>query len=310
MNDTVVLTKHLTKKYKNYTALDDVSITLESGRIYGLIGKNGAGKTTLMRILCGLACPTKGSIQLFGKENPVKIQQERKRMGCIIEEPGLIPTMTGKENLNYHRILRGIPDTSSIDIVLKRVGLSDSKNRKVKDYSLGMRQRLGIAIALLGNPELLILDEPINGLDPVGVVEIRRLICELSQEYHLTILISSHNLPELYHTATDYIILHEGRIKKELSMEELDNQCRHHIRMKCDDVERMTTVMEHQLNTTNYIVLPDHTVKLYDYIDESDYVAKTLFQEGICLLHFSTQGDTLENYFLSLIDEKVERSNQ
>jgi ABC-2 type transport system ATP-binding protein len=164
-----------------------------------------------------------------------------------------------------------------------------------------MRQRLGIAVALLGSPELLILDEPVNGLDPLGVVEVRNLIKRMCEERHMTILISSHNLPELYQTATDYIIIDKGRIKKTMTLEELDEYCQHHLRLECSKPEELLEVLETKLHTTNYKVMPDKSVKLYDYLDNKELVAKTVSENGIVLTGFSAEGDTLENYFISMI---------
>lgn len=301
MKDLVLKTNHLTKKYRNFAALKDVSITLEGGKIYGLIGKNGAGKTTLMRITSGLSFPTDGSIELFGHSGEKEIQRELKRIGCLIEYPGLNGNMTAEENLKLHRIMRGIPNRELDQELLELTGLLSTGKKKVKDFSLGMKQRLGIAIALLGNPELLILDEPVNGLDPLGVVEIRTLIRKMCEERHMTILISSHNLPELYQTSTDYIIIDKGEIKKTLRLEELEESCQHHIRIECADTEGLLTVLEHKLGTVNFKVMPDKSVKLYDYLEERELVARTIFENGIVPTHFSLGGDTLESYFLSVI---------
>lgn len=301
MKRYVVKTNSLTKSYRSFFALRDVSITMESGKIYGLIGQNGAGKTTLMRLLAGLSFPTKGNIELFGHHGERALQDERKRLGCMIENPGFIPYMTAEENLKFHRIMRGVPNKEIESELLELVGLADTGNKKAKNSSLGMKQRLGIAIALLGNPELLILDEPINGLDPLGVVEIRNLLKKLCEERQMTILISSHNLPELYQTVTNYIIIHKGEIKQTLTLEQLDENCKHHIHISCDQPEKLTSVLEMQLNTTNFKVMPDKTVKLYDYWNEKDLVAKTLYENGIVVSKFSIEGDTLENYFISVI---------
>ncbi|MDO5519305.1 MAG: ATP-binding cassette domain-containing protein [bacterium] len=305
MNETIVTVKNLTKSFKTFTALHDVSLSLENGKIYGLIGQNGAGKTTFMRLLCGFSFPTSGTIELFGKTKERDLIEERERIGCIIENPGLISNMSAAENLEYHRVLRGIPNKDCIEDLLAIVGLEDTK-KKTKDFSLGMKQRLGIAIALLGNPELLILDEPINGLDPVGVVEIRELLKRLCKERHITILISSHNLPELYQTATDYIIIHQGELKQMLTLDELEDKCKHHLKISCENTEKLLLILEQQLKTNNFIVMPDHTVKLYDYVDEKEKVAKAIFDSGMYPLNFSCEGDTLENYFISVVGRNEE----
>jgi ABC-type multidrug transport system, ATPase component len=301
MKEYVLKTNNLTKNYHGVNVLFNVSVSLEAGRIYGLIGRNGAGKTTFMRIAAGLAFPTGGDIELFEKKGNELLQSERKRVGCMIEYPGFIPYMSAQENLRYYRLVRGIPDNTIERELLELVGLGDTGKKKAKNFSLGMKQRLGIAIALLGDPELLILDEPINGLDPLGVVEIRNLINKLCEERQMTVLISSHNLPELYQVATDYIIMHQGIIKQAITLSELEENCKHHILIGCDQPEKLTSVLEMQLGTTNYKVMPDKSVKLYDYLDDRETVARTIFNNGIVVTEFSIQGDTLENYFISVI---------
>lgn len=301
MTNLILKTNELTKKYKGFHALHHVSIGLEPGKIYGLIGPNGAGKSTLMRMIAGLSYPTSGSLELFGQSTPKGIQAERRRIGCMIESPSLIMNMTAKENMKAHRVMRGIPNVEMENELLELVGLGDTGDKKVKNFSLGMKQRLGIAISLINNPELLILDEPINGLDPIGVIEVRDLLIKLCEEKHITILISSHNLPELYQVATDYIIIHEGEIKQTLTLEELENRCQRHILIECDEPERLLSVLESELHTTNFKVMPDKTVKLYDFVDDKKKVAITLFDHGIIATNFSLEGDTLENYFISVI---------
>ncbi len=210
---------HVDKKYGSFQALKDVSLTFEKGKVYGLIGKNGAGKTTMMRLMAGLSFVTSGTIKLFGSEDA---NGALSRMGTLIEYPSLNQTMSAKENMIYFYKLKGITVDKSLDELLRLVELDGTGKKKVKDFSLGMRQRLGIAVAVIGNPELLILDEPVNGLDPIGIVEMRNLIKRLSDEKKMTIIISSHNLPELYQTATDYIIIDKGQIVKEVTQEELE----------------------------------------------------------------------------------------
>ena len=301
MDEKILVMKNITKKYKEFNALHDVSISLENGKIYGLIGQNGAGKTTLMRIICGFSFPTAGNMELFGQSREKEITKERRRIGCMIENPGIILHMTAEENLTYHRIVRGLTDPTEDKELLEMVGLQTAGKKKARDFSLGMRQRLGIAIALLGNPELLVLDEPINGLDPIGVVEIRELLKKLCQERNICILISSHNLPELYQTATDYIIIHKGEVRKELTLEELEEKCRNHLRISCPDPEKLITVLETVLKTSNYTVMPDHSVRLYDFTEEREKVAKAIFNQGLYTTCFSGEGDTLENYFISVV---------
>lgn len=301
MKNYVLQTHNLTKNYHGTSVLQNVSLNLEAGKIYGLIGRNGAGKTTLMRLITGLTFPTGGSLELFGSGEKEKLKDARRRIGCMIEYPSYIPYLSAEENLSYYRMVRGIPSKTIVKELLALVGLKDTEGKKAKNFSLGMKQRLGIAIALLGEPELLILDEPINGLDPVGVVEIRNLLNRLCEERQMTILISSHNLPELYQVATDYIIIHEGRVKQTLTLEELDENCKHHILIECDHPEKLLSILELKLGTTNYKVMPNKMVKLYDFMEEKELVARAIMEEGILVTNFSSEGDTLEEYFFSVI---------
>ncbi|HEX3027424.1 MAG TPA: ATP-binding cassette domain-containing protein, partial [Clostridia bacterium] len=217
MNEPILETKGLTKKYRGTLALDHMNLTLRRGEIYGFIGENGAGKTTTIRLITGLSFPTEGHLSLFGRSGEKQLQKQRERMGCMVETPALYKNMTAEQNLEAQRIQRGIPEKECIKETLKLVGLSDTGKKAARHFSLGMRQRLGIAMALLNDPEFLILDEPINGLDPSGIVEIRELMKQLNREKGITILVSSHNLSELYQTATRYILLHKGRLLEELS---------------------------------------------------------------------------------------------
>ncbi|MFC0525864.1 ATP-binding cassette domain-containing protein [Pontibacillus salicampi] len=301
MTEFILKTNELTKTYGRFNALHNVSITLKPGKIYGLIGQNGSGKSTLMRVISGLSFPTSGDLELFGKSSPRAMQIERKRLGTMIESPSLVLNMNTKENMRAHRIMRGIPNEEIEDELIELVGLGSTGKKKVKNFSLGMKQRLGIAISLINNPELLILDEPINGLDPIGVMEVRNLILKLCREKHITILISSHNLPELFQVATDYIIIHDGEVKQTLTLEQLENKCQRHILIECEEPDKVLGILETELATTNYKVLPNKTVKLYDYVDRKKEVARTLFDNEIMYTNFSVEGDTLENYFLSVI---------
>jgi ABC-type multidrug transport system, ATPase component len=301
MCNAVLQTNGLTKTYHGTDALTGVSISLQAGKIYGLIGQNGAGKSTLMRLVTGLAFPTAGGIALFGQSGEKALRKERRRIGSMIEYPGFLPNMTAKENLRARRIPRGVPDPKVEDELLAFVGLRDTGKKKVRNFSLGMKQRLGIASALLGSPELLILDEPVNGLDPLGVVEIRKLIKSLCAERQMTVLISSHNLPELYQTATDYIFIHKGRIQQALSHGELEERCRRYLNIGCLQPEKLASVLELALGTQNYKVMPDKSVRLYDFIDEKEKVGAVLYENGIAVTNLSNEGDTLEEYFVSMM---------
>ena len=301
MSEYILKTSNLTKKYKNYKAINNVSLSLEAGKIYGLIGRNGAGKSTFMKLIAGLSYPDEGHIELFGHTKESEIQLERKRIGCMIESPSINLSMTAKENMKLHRIIRGIPDEKIEDELLSLLDINNTGKKKVKNFSLGMKQRLGIAITLINSPEFLILDEPINGLDPLGVVEIRKLLTKLCNEKNMTILISSHNLPEMYQLATDYIFINKGEIIQTLSLEELDEYCRHYLLIKSTDVYKLVNVIERKLNTSNFKVMPDYSVQLFDYIDDKEFVGKTLFDNNIVVTNLSNEGGTLEDYFVSLV---------
>lgn len=304
MKREVLKITNLTKKYKNINILNNINLSLEEGKVYGLIGLNGAGKTTLMKIIAGFSKSSEGVISLFGAYDEKELFKQRKRIGCFIEAPGILDDMTAEENMNLHRIIKGIPNEEIIDELLEIVNLKEVKNQKVKNYSLGTRQRLGIAISLIGNPEFLILDEPINGLDPVAIIEMRNMIKGLTQKRHITILISSHILSELYQLATDYIILHKGEIKELITSEEIDEKCRKHILLTSNEPEKMAYVIEKHLNTTNYVVMPDKSIKLYDFIDEREKIARAFMNEKILITNISCEGDSLEDYFINTVGGK------
>lgn len=297
----VLETKNLKKKYKNTQALDGVDIKLEKGNIYGFVGQNGAGKTTLIRLITGLSFPTSGELYLFGQTGEKKLQEQRKRLGCMVETPALYPNMTAYQNLEIQRIQRGIPDKKVIEDTLELVGLKHTGKKKAKDFSLGMKQRLGIALALINDPEFLILDEPVNGLDPVGIVEIRELIKRLNKEKGMTILISSHILEELYQTADHYIIISNGKILESLTQEELNEKCKKHIAINIDDVSIAATILEEELHTNNYQIMPDKTIRLYDYLDDIKSVSIALSRNNLIITGISLAGDSLEDYFIRRI---------
>lgn len=301
MGNMVLETRDLSKQYKSQWALKHVNLRLQQGKIYGLIGKNGAGKTTLMRMIAGLGFPTEGSILLFGGEDSGGLEEKGKRIGSLIEEPALVTGMTAKENLHLQCLMKGIPNYEVEKELLELVGLQDTGKKKVKNFSLGMRQRLGIAATLIGNPELLMLDEPINGLDPVGVIEMRELIKKLCTYENKTILISSHNLPELYQVATDFIIIHEGEIREVLSHEELDERCKSYLSLEAVDASQLTAVLEEKLHTQNFQVMPDKSVKLFDCLEERERVGRILHENDVIITKMAVCGTSLEDYFMSVI---------
>lgn len=301
MGSIILQVQDLTKKYRNTIALEHVSLQIEKGKIYGFIGQNGTGKTTFLRLVTGLAFPTSGTLTLWGKSSAKDLQEQRKRIGCMIETPALFPNMTAYQNMEIQRIQRGIPDKAVIEKTLNMAGLKNTSKKSVRNFSLGMRQRLGIAIALLNTPEFLILDEPINGLDPAGIVEVRNLLKSLNKEYGMTILVSSHILEELHQTAAEFILIDKGKIIEEISDHELNERCKRHIAIHTTDPRKALLVLEEELHTENFQLLPDGVIRLYDYLDDMEKVAAALLDAHILVTGLSVSGDTLEDYFLSKI---------
>ena len=301
MQEIVLQTVNLTKKYKDFVALDNANITIHKGDIYGLIGRNGAGKTTLMKTITTLTNKTSGTFSLFGSEE--ELTESKRRIGCLIESPAFFGSLTAYQNLKYYAIQKGITNDKQIDKVLKAVDLFKEKDKKFKNFSLGMKQRLGIAFAILDNPDFIILDEPINGLDPIGIKEIRDTLKRLNEEEKITILISSHILSELYLIANHFCFIDKGRIIKDLSKEELDLECSKCIVIKTKDVKKATVVLEQELKTTNYKVIDNTEIRLYDYLENTLKVNKTLLANDIDVMGIYESGISLEDYFDSLIKD-------
>lgn len=302
MEEVILKTTELTKKYKDFTALDRANITVNKGDIYGLIGRNGAGKTTLMKIITTLTNKTSGEFEIFGVLDN-DLTEAKRRIGGLIENPTFYPNLTAYQNLKYYAIQKGIVNLDQIDETLKLVGLEDVKNKKFKTFSLGMKQRLGIAFAIMDNPDFIILDEPINGLDPIGISDLRDTFKKLNEEKNITILISSHILSELYAIATKFCILEKGKIVKELTKEELDIECSKCIVIKTDDVKKASNILETDLKTTNYKVIDKSEIRLYDYLNHSDKVNKALSKKDINIMSLYETGISLEDYFKTIIKE-------
>ena len=303
MQEIVLQTNNLTKKYKDFIALDNATITIHKGDIYGLIGRNGAGKTTLMKTITTLTNKSGGSFSLFNSEE--ELTESKRRIGCLIESPAFFGNLTAYQNLKYYSIQKGMVDDKQIDKVLKVVDLYKEKNKKFKNFSLGMKQRLGIAFAILDNPDFIILDEPINGLDPIGIKEIRDTLKKLNEEEKITILISSHILSELYLIANHFCFIDKGRIIKDLTKEELDLECSKCIVIKTKDVKKATVILEKGLATTNYKVIDNTEIRLYDYLDNLAKVNKILLNNDIEIMGIYESGISLEDYFNSLIKDGV-----
>ncbi|MDU1411854.1 MAG: ATP-binding cassette domain-containing protein [Clostridium sp.] len=300
MINYIVKTNNVSKKYKNNFVLKDVNINIKKGDIYGLIGKNGAGKTTLMRILSGLISESGGSVELFG-EDKGKIKN-RKRMGMLIESPAFFEDMDAFKNLEFLRIYKGLPGRKNVEEKLKLVGLENVEGKPIKDYSLGMKQKLGLAIALLSDPELLILDEPTNGLDPVGIVKMRELLKKLNKERGTTILISSHILSELSQLSTTFGIMNRGKVIEELSLEELREKSKMTLQIQVDNIEKCTWVLENILHIDDYKVLNDNNVLIYERLNEASVITKELTKKDVLISQMVTKGESLEEYVLNVME--------
>ena len=297
----VIKTYNLYKKYKNSDALLDVSINVKKGDIYGLVGDNGAGKTTLLRILAGQSYVSSGSFELFSTSNEKELSEIRKHTGVIIESPSFYPNLTVEKNMEYYRIQRGIPGKSRVDKALKEINLYDVKKKKFSQLSLGMKQRLGLALAMMNEPELLILDEPINGLDPSGIIEIRNLLLKLNKEKNITIVISSHILLELSNIATCYGFLNKGRLVKEISASELNEKCKSYLEIKVNNVNKLAALLEEKLGYSDYKVLPNEVIKIFDINRDPKKISELIVKNGIELSSLEEKTINLENYYMSLM---------
>ncbi|WP_195467528.1 ABC transporter ATP-binding protein [Clostridium sp. D43t1_170807_H7] len=301
MKEVILKTYNITKKYGNQVAVNNVNMTIKKGEIYGFIGQNGAGKTTLIRLITGLIHKSGGEIELLGASGENELNKARTKVGSLIETPSFYTNMTARENLEVSRLVRDIPGKKCIDEVLELVGLKDVEKKKVKNFSLGMRQRLGIANAIMGNPKLLILDEPINGLDPMGIVEIRELLKKINKEKDMTILISSHILSELSELATTYGIISNGKLIEEITAEELAEKCRQYIDLKVDDTSRAVTLLERELGISDYEVLEDKKIKVFSNLENVGEVNSILSKSGVIVQSISIKGENLEEYFMNKI---------
>ena len=298
MSEILLQTKALTKQYGHQKAVDNVDIHIKKGAIYGFIGRNGAGKTTCMRMIGGLAKPTSGEISMFGYSGK-DLSKVRSRVGCLIEAPGVYPNMTAKENIEMKCRLFGISKKGYAEGILDKVGLLNVGKKKTKNFSLGMKQRLGIGMALVGEPDLLVLDEPINGLDPQGIAEVRDTIQRLRDERNMTILISSHILEELSKIATDYGIIHNGSLLQELTSEELMKRCSERIEIELIHPEQAVPILD-RMGFTNYQVTDKSHIHIFERLNESANVNMELAKAGILVNGISITSEELETYFLNL----------
>ena len=298
MSELLLQTRALTKQYGRHRAVDQVSMHIKKGAIYGFIGRNGAGKTTTLRMISGLASPTAGEIELFGCRGR-ELSRIRSRVGCLIEGPGLYGSMSARDNLKMKSMLLGVYKRGYEEELLDIVGLGGVGKKPVKRYSLGMKQRLGIALALVGEPDLLVLDEPNNGLEPQGIAEVRDTVLKLNRERNMTILISSHILEELSKIATDYGIIHNGTLLQELTNEELMEKCSERLEVTLDDPERAVPVMD-RLGIKRYQVADREHIYIFERLEESAALNMAFAKAGIPVRGISVTNEELETYFLKL----------
>lgn len=295
----VLKTNALKKNYGHYKALNGLTMNVPKGEVYGLVGKNGAGKTTLIRLICGLQKPTGGEYSIYGISNKQKeIIKARRRIGAVVETPSIYLDMTAEDNLRVQYRVLGLPSFEGIVDVLKMVGLENTGKKKVKDFSLGMRQRLGIAVAIVGDPDFLILDEPINGLDPQGIVEMREIILKLNREYGITVLISSHILDELSRLATYFGFIDNGQMVKEISASELEAACRKCMHLVVSNVKTLSKVLDEI--GMDYTILSDTEADVFGEISITKLVSK-LSAENCEVLSMQEHDENLENYYINLV---------
>ena len=297
--DYVLQTNQLSKHYQQSKALDGLTMSVPKGAIYGLVGRNGAGKTTLIRLVCGLQAPTGGGFTLYGRKNDSPgIALSRRRMGAVVETPSIYLGMTAKENLRQQFTVLGLPSDAGLEELLELVGLGNTGKKKARDFSLGMRQRLGIAVALAGDPDFLILDEPANGLDPQGIVEIRELILRLNRERQITVLISSHILDELSRMVTHYGFIDGGRMVKEITAADLERACRKCLRVTVSDAKTMAPVLDRMGLT--YTVWSDTMADVYGEVSVTGLTI-ALHQAGCEVQNIREHDESLESYYMNLI---------
>lgn len=295
----VLTTTGLQKKYGSLTVLNNVNMHIPAGAIYGFVGKNGAGKTTLIRLICGLQFPSAGEYSLFGIPNTsAEIIRSRKRMGAVVESPSIYLDMSAEDNLKEQYRILGLPSFETVPALLKLVHLEDTHKKKAKNFSLGMRQRLGIAIALAGNPDFLVLDEPANGLDPEGIVEMRELILRLNREKGITVLISSHILDELSRLATHYGFIDHGTILREISAEDLEAACRKCLCVTVSNMQALCMALDEK--ELEYRVLSDTQAEIYSAVSVTDLV-EALSAKGCIISSLHEREEGLENYYMNLI---------
>lgn len=301
MADYAVKLHQITKIYGKQKAIDKVSINVETGDIYGLIGKNGAGKTTILKLISGLIHKDSGNMEILDEVTEHGLNRARKRTGSLIDNPYLYPYFDARRNLEYYRIQKGIKDKAVVDETLKLIGLYNVNRKKFSKYSLGMKQRLGIGQAIIGRPDLLILDEPINGLDPTGIVELRELLLKVNKELGTTIILSSHILNEMSMIANKYAFIHEGKLVEEISRDELEEKCRRYLKLKVNDTKKTIIILEKELEIQHYKVLNNNEIEIYEELNNLNLITKSLIENNIEIKSVNEGTQTLEDYFIKLI---------
>ncbi|MDO4476431.1 MAG: ABC transporter ATP-binding protein [Clostridia bacterium] len=302
MSEEYVLeTKNLTKTYSRKNVVNNLNMKIRKGDIYGFIGKNGAGKTTTIKMISGMISPSSGSIKLFGKEN---LSEPRKKIGCIIENPAFYPYMSAHDNIEAQRILKGVKDKSVTNELLEIVGLGNAGKKKLKNFSLGMKQRLAIALALVGDPEILLLDEPINGLDPSGIKEIRELVLKLSREAGITVLISSHILSELTKISSAYGVIKDGNLIAQFTKEELAQRVRPSLKVKVNDLEKSIKVLKEKFSEIELDVIDDE-ILIYNMTEDFRAITNVLEEFEIIIQSLSKSEGDYENYFINLMEGEI-----
>lgn len=298
--EPILKTSNLTKMYDNYAAVNRMNMTITKGEIYGFLGQNGAGKTTAIRMMLGLVKPTSGEVEMFGEKITKNSFKAFERVGAIIETPGSYKNLTAYENLDIHRRLMGISTKSSIEEALDLVGLLEVRNRKVGKFSLGMKQRLGLARALLHQPDFLILDEPTNGLDPQGIKDIRHLLLDLARQRDITILVSSHILSEIEQLASKIGIIHQGQLLVEMDMEQLRQKNRHYLEVVVSNDQQAAFILQENLGIVDYTVTELGKIRIFERMDESMLINRTLIKNGVDVAELVLNKGNLEDYFLGL----------
>ncbi|MBX4260499.1 ATP-binding cassette domain-containing protein (plasmid) [Clostridium estertheticum] len=299
--DTILKIRDVTKKYKNTNVISNLNMTIKKGEIYGFLGQNGAGKTTTLKMIMGLTKPTNGIIEVFGEQINSKKYMYKSRIGALIETPGFYPNLSALDNLEIHRRSMGLQDKKCIEEALNLVGLSNVKKKSVKNFSLGMKQRLAIARALLQKPELLILDEPTIGLDPVGISDIRKIILNLNKERKVTVIMSSHVLSEIQQMATKIGIIHKGVLLDEIEYKELEDKNKNYLQIRVNDDKKAAITLEQKCGINQYTVYENGIIRIFEKLDDIEFINNQMLSNGIGVSELNLNSEKLEDYFLRLI---------